>query len=62
MLGDWIRSSIKIRSIPSMSRWWWWWWYDVGAVECRWRIEYDCWFDTDDDDDCRLLIDYEVRK
>ena len=24
--------------------------HDVGAVECRWLIEYDCWFDTDDDD------------
>ena len=22
---------------------------DVGAVECRWLIEYDCWFYTDDD-------------
>ncbi len=23
---------------------------DVGAVECGWLIEYDCWCDTDDDD------------
>ena len=23
--------------------------YDVGAVECRWLVEYGCWFDTDDD-------------
>jgi hypothetical protein len=24
---------------------------DIGAVEWRWVIECDCWFDTDDDDD-----------
>ena len=24
---------------------------DIGADECRWIIEYDCWCDTGDDDD-----------
>jgi hypothetical protein len=24
--------------------------YDIGAVECRWAIDCDCWYDTDDDD------------
>ena len=24
---------------------------DIGAVECRWVIECDCWCDTDVDDD-----------
>ena len=30
------------------------WWSmddDIGADECRWVIECDCWCDTDDDDD-----------
>ena len=22
----------------------------IGAIECRWVIECDCWYDTDDDD------------
>ena len=30
---------------------------DIGAVECRWVMEYDCWCDTDDDDDCDKSID-----
>ena len=33
----------------------------IGAVECKWVIECDCWYDTDDDDvdnDC-CVIDYD---
>ena len=29
---------------------------DIGAVKGRWVIEYDCWCDTDDDDENDKII------
>ena len=30
----------------------------IGAIECNWVIECDCWYDIDDDDvECRWVIE-----